>query len=467
MELHFHGATRTVTGSLHEVRAGGKTFLLDCGLYQGPRAEARKINCCFPFDPRTIDAVILSHGHTDHCGNLPNLVKQGYRGPIWCTPATAAVTTLMLMDSAKIQEEDAGYLNQKKNRNWPGQIEPLYTREDAEKTISLFKPINYRQPADLGGGGGAGGGARGVGVVVEMRDAGHTLGSAAVRLTENATGKTLVFTGDVGRPNAPLVNDPDPFTQADAVISECTYGGKTHAPLAEIPAMLARVINDTIKRGGVLMVPAFALGRTQTMLQQIHELREATKIPGWLAVYVDSPLATRLTAVHRQFENLLDEETRAMLQPFDFPNLTYVASVDQSMSLNKRHDPFVVIAGSGMCESGRILHHLKHHLGDARSTVLLPGFQAEHTLGRRLQDGAEWLPILGDRVQRRCHVETLHGLSAHADGGELIAYTRPLKGAAVYLVHGEVPQAEAHQKALQAAGFGKVVIATRGDVVTV
>jgi metallo-beta-lactamase family protein len=455
MQIHFHGATRTVTGSLHEIRAGGKVILLDCGLFQGPREEAKRINTTFDFDVKSVDAVILSHGHTDHCGNLPNLVKQGYRGPIWCTPATAAVSTLMLLDSAKIQEENADYLNQKTVKTWKGKIEPLYTREDAERTIGQFRTLEYRKPLDLGG------------VTVELRDAGHTLGSATVCLTEAATGRVLVFTADVGRPNAPILRDPDPFTRADTVISECTYGGRTHGPVSQVPVQLAAIINDTVKRGGVLMVPAFALGRTQAMLQEICELRDQKKIPGWLAVYVDSPLATRLTQVHRQFSSLFDKETLEMLKPFDFQNLTYTATVDQSIALNKRNDPYIVIAGSGMCESGRILHHLKHHIADPRNTVLLPGFQAAGTLGRKIQDRLEWVPILGDRIPLRCRVETLDGLSAHADGGELVAYTMPLKGAVVHLVHGEVPAAEAHQKALQAAGFEKVTIASRGDMAEV
>jgi metallo-beta-lactamase family protein len=435
--------------------AGGKRLLLDCGLFQGPRELANRINKTFDFDVHSVDAVILSHGHQDHCGNLPNLVKQGYRGPIWCTPATAAVSALMLMDSAKIQQENAEYLNKKLGRAGQDKIEPLYTTEDAERTIAQCKALQYRRPLDLGG------------VVVELHDAGHTLGSEAMSLTETASRRVLVFTGDVGRPHSPILRDPDPFTQAHAVISECTYGGKTHAPMSEIPNQLAAVINDTVKAGGVLMVPAFALGRTQAMLHQINELRDQKKIPGWLTTYVDSPLATRLTDVHRKFSSLFDEETLAMMKPFDFPNLVYVGSVQESMELNKRRDPFIVIAGSGMCESGRILHHLKHHVADPRCTVLLPGFQAANTLGRRIQDKVEWLPILGDRVPLRCRVETLHGLSAHADGNELLQYTKPLAGAAVYLVHGEVPQAEAHQQALLGAGFSKVTIATRGDVVEV
>ncbi|MGN6369593.1 MAG: MBL fold metallo-hydrolase [Phycisphaerae bacterium] len=455
MEIHFHGATQTVTGSLHEIRGGGKTILLDCGLFQGPREQAKKINCCFDFDPKTIDAVVLSHGHTDHCGNLPNLVKQGYRGPIYCTPATAAITAFMLMDSAKIQEEDAAYLNQKTHKSWQGEIQPLYTREDAEQTIALFKPLHYKQTLELGG------------LVVEFHDAGHTLGSAAVRVTETSTGKKLVFTGDVGRPNAPLLHDPDPFTKADALISECTYGGKVHGPMSAVAEQLADVINRTLHRGGVLMVPAFALGRTQVMIEEIHILRDQKKIPAWLPVYIDSPLATRLTQVHRDFEELLDEETRRMLEPFDFPNLTYIHNVQESIALNALKHPYIVIAGSGMCESGRILHHLKHHIRDSRSTVLLPGFQAQNTLGRKIQDRQRTVPILGDIIPLNCEVETLNGLSAHADGPELLEYTAPLKPTNVFLVHGELPQAHAHQQALNSHGFPNVTIPARGDVVTV
>jgi len=455
MKIVFHGADRTVTGSLHEVNAAGKVLLLDVGLFQGPRALARTINCCFNFDPKKVDAVILSHAHQDHCGNLPNLVKQGYAGPIYCTKATAAVAALMLMDSAKIQEEDAAYLNKKPRPANEPPVIPLYTREDAEKTITLFTSLEYHQPKDLGG------------VTVEFHDAGHVLGAAAMSLTETATGKKLVFTGDVGRPHSPILNDPEPFIKADAVISECTYGGKIHAPLSQVPLQVAKVINDTVNRGGMLMVPAFALGRTQVMLQVIDELRDKKLIPGWLPVFVDSPLATRITEVHRRFSNLFDDETKQLTLPFDFPNLTYIGSPDESMALNSRHSPFVVIAGSGMCEAGRILHHLKHHIAYEKNTVLLPGYQAENTLGRRIQEHANMVRILGDMIPLRCHVEQMDGLSAHADGHELLAYTLPLKPAKIYLVHGEVPQAQAHQSALQASGFPTVTIATKGDIVEV
>ncbi|HVX84686.1 MAG TPA: MBL fold metallo-hydrolase [Phycisphaerae bacterium] len=459
MQIHFHGACRTVTGSQHEIRTGpgegGKRILLDVGAFQGPRALARKINTSFDFDPRTVDAVVLSHGHTDHCGNLPNLVRQGYRGPIYCTAATAAVTALMLMDAAKIQEEDAAYLNQKTNKTWQGEIVPLFTREDARQTIEQFVPIPYQQAHEF---------HEAPGVTVELRDAGHVVGSAAVRLTNLRTGKCLVFTGDVGRPNAPLVQNPDPFHEADAVISECTYGGKTHAAIDTIPAILAGIVNDTAQRGGILMIPAFALGRTQAMVEILHELRNSNQIPHALPIFVDSPLALRLTDVHRRFLPLLDEQTRQLLEPFDFPSLTYVTTPQESRELNDRRGTFVVIAGSGMCESGRILHHLKHHIHDPRSTLLLPGYQAADTLGRRLQDGQRRVPILGDLIPVRARIETLHGLSAHADEHELTAYSQPLKSAQFYLVHGEVAQAQAHAASLQQAGFPPPIIATRGDV---
>jgi metallo-beta-lactamase family protein len=459
MQIHFHGATQTVTGSLHQIiTADKKSILLDVGMFQGPRELAKKINCCFDFNPKEIHAVILSHGHADHCGNLPNLVKQGYAGPIYCTRATAAITALMLLDSAKIQEENAQYLNQKTVKTWEGEIVPLYTKADAEKTIDLFQPVEYRQPKDLFGDGS---------ITAELRDTGHTLGSASISLTEKSTGKTVVFSGDVGRPNSPIIKDPDPFTRADAFICESTYGGRIHAPISQVPLQLADVVNDTAKQNGILMVPAFALGRTQTMVTLLHQLSDEGKIPKNLPIFVDSPLASRLTDVHRRFENLFDKETREMTDPFDFPNLNYVASPDESRALNKRRGPFIVIASSGMCEAGRILHHLKHHIAYRENTVLLPGYQAQNTLGRRIQNRVDMVPILGDMIPLRCRVEMMDGLSAHADGRELLNYSKSLKNAKTYLVHGEVPQATAHKETLESAGFQSVSIPARGEIVDV
>ena len=455
MRIIFHGATQTVTGSLHEIDVAGKRVLLDCGLFQGPRALARSINTKFDFDPRTVDCVILSHGHMDHCGNLPNLVKQGYRGPIYTTRATAALSAFMLLDSARIQEEDAAYLN--RNNLGRGPVEPLYTTADAQQCLGLFKPLEYRQPLDLGG------------FTVELHDAGHALGSAAIAVRENATGKTVVFTGDVGRPNSPVLQDPQPFTSADVLISECTYGGKTHPPVAQVPEILARVINDTVARRGVVMIPAFALGRTQTLVYELHQLRLAKRIPENLPIFIDSPLANHLTEVFRDFGGLMDDETRALAQPFDFPTLFYTQTSMDSRALNSRPGPWVVIASSGMCEAGRILHHLKHKISDPRNTVLLSGFQAQNTLGRKLQERPPTVPILGEDIPLRAHTEKIDGLSSHADEAELLAFVEPLRARPprVYLVHGEMPSALAHQATLQAHGFSQVFIPKRLDTTDV
>jgi metallo-beta-lactamase family protein len=456
LKITFHGATHTVTGSMHQVDIGGKTYLLDCGMFQGRRELARRLNSTFAFDPKSVAGVILSHAHTDHCGKLPVLVKQGFRGPIYTTRASATITTLMLLDSAKIQEEDAGYLNQKTTKSWQGPIAPpLYTHEDVAETIKLFSFVEYRRPTDLGG------------WTLEFRDAGHALGSSAMQI--KADGKTLVFTGDVGRPHSPIVREPDPFDYADALISECTYGGRVHTPIEEVPGQFAAIVNETVKAGGLVIMPAFALGRTQAVVEILHQLREAKKIPGWLPVYVDAPLATRITAVFRDFDHLMDDETRNMIQPFDFQNLVYVGSSQDSQKLNNLRSPAVIIAGSGMCESGRVLHHLKHHIRQPQNTVLLPGFQAENTLGRKIQEKWREVPILGDLVPLNCRVERMEGLSAHADGRELLAYCSPLKraGLRTYLVHGEDDAAQAHKKALEAAGFSEVTVASRGQSVDV
>jgi metallo-beta-lactamase family protein len=457
MQVIFHGATRTVTGSLHELRAGGQRILLDCGFFQGPRAEARRINATFDFDPAKVDAVILSHGHTDHCGNLPNLVKQGFSGPIYATRATAALTALMLMDSAKIQEEDAAYLSRKNHNPDHDPVEPLYTTDDAQRTMELFKELSYRQPRDIGG------------IAVEMRDAGHILGSAAVCVTENQTGRKLVFTGDVGRPDAPVVRDPDSFKDAHVLISECTYGGRQHPPIAEVPDLLAKIAHDTAARGGWLLIPAFALGRTQALVEILHLLRDDRRLPRTLPIFVDSPLASRLTEVFRHAHAMWDAEAKELARPFDFTDLHYVASADESRQLNQRPGPGIIIASSGMCEGGRIVHHLKHHIRDRKTTILLPGFQAAGTLGRAIQNRERVVEVLGAHIPLNAHVEMLHGLSAHADGPELIDFVRPMAGGGtkVFLVHGELDQAEAHQKALAAAGFADVKIPQRGDSVEV
>lgn len=461
MKIIFHGATETVTGSRHEVQVAGKRLLLDCGSFQGRREEARAINSHFAFPPAEIDAVFLSHGHADHCGNLPSLVKQGYTGPIYATKMTAALAALIMLDSAKIQEEDAAYLNQKTSKKWQGKITPLYTQEDAEQTIKQFKVLPYDQPIDLGG------------YTVELREAGHILGSAAIRIEETspASGtekRSVVFSGDVGRPNSPVVRDPKPFTQASGIITESTYGGRHHVPIEVATKTLHDVILQTVTRGGWVIIPSFALGRTQEIVELLHVMYAKNHLPPNLPIFVDSPLASRITEVFRKAGNLLDEETQSLITPFDFPNLKYVQTVQESQALNGRPGPGVIIASSGMCEGGRILHHLKHHVGNANNTVLLVGYQAVNTLGSKIQRRWPQVPILGEMVPLNAQVVTIDGLSAHADGAEMLEYSRPLLPSRpkVFLVHGEPDALLAQQKEFTAAGFNPVIIPKRNESYT-
>jgi metallo-beta-lactamase family protein len=454
----FWGAARTVTGSMHLVEAGGQRFLLDCGLFQGRRAESRRRNEDFPFRPKDIDAVILSHAHVDHCGNLPNLVKQGFTGPIWCTPATRDLAGVMLGDAAKIQEEDADYLNRKREKGEP-RIEPLYDGRDVYRTLLQLKAVPYDTPAEVG-----------PGAEATFVDAGHLLGSAMIslRLDGPGGGRRLTFTGDLGRPGAPILRDPSPVPPGDLLISESTYGGHTHEPVEETPERLGEVARRTAERGGKLLIPAFSVGRTQMVVYFLHQLINAGRLPD-LPVFVDSPMAARATEVFRAHPECFDEEALALLREhpdlFGEEHVRYVERVDESIALNDRPGPCVILAASGMCEAGRILHHLKHHIEDPRSTVLIVGYQAEGTLGRRLVEGQKEVRILGQTFPVKAEVVVLNGLSSHADQGELLRSLGPLVGTAhhVRLVHGEPDRAEALAAALRQAGFADVAVPERGD----
>jgi metallo-beta-lactamase family protein len=353
----FWGAARTVTGSMHQVDALGQSLLLDCGLFQGRRAESRRRNEEFPFRPKDIDAVVLSHAHIDHCGNLPNLVKQGFAGPIYCTPATRALAGVMLGDAAKIQEEDAAYLNRHREKGEP-KVEPLYDGRDVYRTLLQLRPAPYDTPTEVGRG-----------LEATFVDAGHLLGSAMVHLQiEGADGgRSLTFTGDLGRPGLPILRDPAPVPPADLLLSESTYGGHTHEPVEETAERLGEVVRKTADRGNVLLIPAFAVGRTQTIIYFLHQLMNAGRLPE-LPIFVDSPLAARATEVFRSHPECFNDEARRLLKEhpdlFGEKTIRYVETVDESVALNDRPGPFVVIAASGMCEAGRILHHLKHHSVD-------------------------------------------------------------------------------------------------------
>jgi len=456
----FWGAARTVTGSMHLVETNGGKLLLDCGLFQGRRSEARQRNSRFPFLPSAIDAVILSHAHIDHCGNLPNLVRQGFAGPIYCTPATRDLLAVMLADSAKIQEEDAAYLNRKREHGEPP-IEPLYRREDAHNTVRQCRTVPYDQPHDLGHG-----------VQVRFVDAGHLLGSAMVALAIHANGheQTLTFTGDLGRRGLPILRDPAPVPPGELLISESTYGGQTHEPVALLTDALGDVARKTAERGGKVLIPAFSLGRTQTVVFFLHQLMNAGRLPD-LPIFVDSPLAVNATEVFRLHPECFDEQTVQLLEDdpdlFGQQRIRYVRSVEESKQLNSRHDPCIIIAASGMCESGRILHHLKNNIEDPRHTVLIIGFQAPHTLGRQLVERRPEVRILNRTLKPRAEVVVLSGFSSHADQNDFRAFLGPLAGQAkrVCLVHGEMDRAEALARDLRQQGFAEVLIPDRGQTV--
>jgi metallo-beta-lactamase family protein len=458
----FWGAARTVTGSMHQLQACRQNVLLECGLFQGRRSEAARRNREFPFRPKAIDAVILSHAHIDHCGNLPNLVKQGFTGPIYCTPATRALAAVMLGDAAKIQAEDAAYLNRKRERGEPP-VEPLYDGRDVYRTLLRFKAVPYDKPFEVG-----------PGVEATFVEAGHLLGSAMVGVRIDAPGgeRRLTITGDLGRPAQPILRDPAAVPAGDLVISESTYGGHTHEPVEETADRLGEVVRRTADRDGKVIIPAFSAGRTQTVLYFLHQLVAAGRLPA-LPVFVDSPMSIRATEVFRAHPECFDEDALELLRRdpelFGGGWVKYVEKVHESIALNQMPGPAVIIAASGMCEAGRVLHHLKHNLGDPRNTALIVGYQAADTLGRRLVERQPEVRILGRVVPVKAEVVVLNGLSSHADHGELLWELGPLAGTAkrVRLVHGEPDRAGKLAAGLTAAGFADVVVPDRGESVPV
>jgi len=454
----FWGAARTVTGSMHRVDACGRSLLLDCGLYQGPRAEARRRNLVFPFRPRDIDAVLLSHAHIDHCGNLPNLVRQGFAGAIYCTPATRALVGVMLGDAAKIHEEDAAYLNRHRARGEP-KVEPLYDGRDVYRTLLRLRAVRYATPFEVG-----------PELEAMFVDAGHLLGSAMIGLRMND--QRLTFTGDLGRPGLPILRDPAPVPPGDLLISESTYGGHTHEPVEETAERLGAVVRQTAARGGKLLIPAFSVGRTQTIVYFLHQLMNAGRLPN-LPIFVDSPMAVRATEVFRAHPECFSDQTLRLLEEhpdlFGERHVHYIDKVHDSIALNDRREPCVIISASGMCEGGRVLHHLKHNVEDPRSTILIAGYQAPGTLGRRLVERRPEVRILGRTLALKAEVVVLNGLSSHADHGGLLRSLGPLASTVrqVRLVHGDPERAAALAEGLRAVGFEDVAIPDRGESVRV
>jgi metallo-beta-lactamase family protein len=469
MKLKFCGADRTVTGSQHLLEINGKKILLDCGLYQGKREEAYRINKKFLFDPRELHCVLLSHAHIDHSGNLPTLYKNGFKGNVYSTPATRDLCAIMLQDSAFLQEKDVEYVNKKRARNGEKNFNPLYTIEDVRPVMENFKAMPYNNRFYIDGLDGK--------VSVTFIDAGHILGSAQVILDLEEKGKKIRFgfTGDLGRPNLPILKDPAPMGDIDYLISESTYGGRIHDKSTEMNEQLANVIRDAVKVGGKIIVPAFSVGRTQEIVYALKELFEANEIPR-IPIFVDSPLSVDATEVFKLHPDCFDEETSELIASgvdiFGSGNVTYIRSVEQSKRLNGFNESCMIISASGMCEGGRILHHLKNNIENYKTTVLIVGFMAEHTLGRRLVEARDIVnpkvKIFGDTHEVNAKIIVLNSFSAHADRNELLDYFDDFnrdRMKSIFLVHGEIDQQEALKEGLTGKGFHNIMIPEKGQEV--
>jgi metallo-beta-lactamase family protein len=459
IKLNFWGAAQTVTGSQHLLTAGGEQVLLDCGFFQGKRDEAALINRKLPFDARRIDAMVLSHAHIDHSGNVPNLVKSGFEGSIFCTHATRDLAAVMLRDSGAIQEEDAFFLN-RRNKGGP-RVEPIYTVDDADHALRQFASFNYDRWFSAT-----------PNVRVRFGDAGHMLGSAWVLCEITTEGRTvrLCFSGDLGRRNLPILRDPEPMPEADYLIIESTYGDKDHAPITSVDADLADAIRDAARRGGKVIIPAFAVGRSQEIVYRLNALINDGRLPD-IPVYVDSPLAVNVTEAFRTHVECYDDEIKATLRrdpdgsAFGFKRLKYVRQVEDSKAINALEGPAVIISASGMAENGRILHHLRHNIEDPRALVLFVSYQGPNTLGRKILDGAAYVRILGDEFKVRAEMRRIDAFSGHADRSDILRWTRPhlknLKG--IFLVHGEREPMHALTDALEQAGARNVNMPARGE----
>ncbi len=460
MHLEFHGAARTVTGSRHLLSVNGSRILLDCGLFQGRRSEADHLNREFGFDPRTIDAVVMSHAHIDHSGALPSLVKGGFGGTIHGTFATADLLTVMLRDSAHIQEKDIEYVNKRRARQRERPLEPIYRVEDAEEALSRLEGHRYHRPVSIV-----------PGVTATFYDAGHILGSSVVCLELEEKGRRLrlVFTGDLGRKHLPILRDPETPPEADALIIESTYGNREHDPVEHVDERLADLFKRVFARRGRIIIPAFAVGRTQELVFAISRLMRAGKLPD-CCVYVDSPLAVNVTEIFAKHPEAYDQEIRKVLRetgdPFGFGIIRYTRSIEESMALNDHKGPFVVISASGMLEAGRVLHHLKNNIQDPRSLILIVGYQAANTLGRRLVEGAREVKIFGEPYTRNAEVVVMNEFSAHADRNELMEWVRAFKNppARAFVVHGEESQSLPFAERLRAeAGIPDVTVPAMGQ----
>lgn len=464
IKLQFFGAARNVTGSCYLVEAGDTRILVDCGMYQ--ERDLRERNWApLPVPVQTIDAVLLTHAHLDHCGRIPRLAREGYSGPVYATPATADIAKIIMLDSAHIQEEDIKYKmkrHQKEGRKGPHPYEPLYDSRDAENACGLFRHAGYENPVEIA-----------PGITAEFIEVGHILGSTSIRLEIAADGETrsILFSGDVGRKNLPILKDPAPVRDADYILVESTYGDRLHEPPESIPDRLENIITRTLRGRGNIVIPSFAVERTQELLYHLSGLLAEDRIPQ-LPVFIDSPMAVRVTEVFMRHPELFDQETVDMLRagnhPCDFPGLELSRTVEESKAINARQDPYIVIAGSGMCTGGRIKHHLKHNVGKENNIILFVGYQAVGTLGRLIVDGLDEVRIHGKTFPIRAAIEKIDGFSAHADRDELIEWLQPIQNAPrkVFITHGEESSAEAFAGHLAAERGWETVVPAYMDEVT-
>ena len=461
MKITFYGAAQTTTGSMHLVEVNGKRILLDCGLYQGHRKEAFEKNRNLPVDAKTIDYVILSHAHIDHSGNLPQLVRQGFRGRVFARQSTTDLCNIMLRDSCFLQKRDLEYINKKRKKEGKHLFEPLYEESDVDALMQLFIPTHLHEPREI---------CRGV--TLEFFNAGHILGSALVQLdirSDHGHNHRLLFSGDLGQPNQPILRHYEYPSGADILLVESTYADRFHPSADDVEFRLEKYLKHIDRHNAKLLVPAFSVGRTQQIIYYLNKLAEKKKLPREVKVYIDSPLSRKATEIYANHREVYNEEARQMIaegrDPLTCPNLTFVGTPEESMALNDTPGPMVIIAASGMCEGGRVLHHLKHCVQDPDNIILICGFQAENTLGRRIVEKKDPIRILGEEVPLKAQVEVINALSAHADRGGLIDWISEIKDNVrhAFAVHGEPEKVAAMAEILQEQGIRSVVAPMPGQ----
>ncbi len=465
MKITFHGAAHTTTGSMHLVEANGKRILLDCGLYQGRRKEAFEKNRNLPIDAKSIDYVILSHAHIDHSGNLPQLVRQGFRGRVFARQATVELCDILLRDSCFLQKRDLEYINKKRRRDGKNLFEPLYDESDVDILMQLFIPVHLHAPREIA-----------PGITLEFFNAGHILGSALVQLDirpQQGRRHRLLFSGDLGQPDQPILRHFEYPSGADILLIESTYADRHHPPADDVEAKIESILKHIDRHNSKLIIPAFSVGRTQQIIWYLNRILERGKFPREAKLFIDSPLSQKATKIYAQHREVYNAEARRMIasgkDPLNFPGMTYIASPEESKALNNLPGPMIIIAASGMCEGGRIVHHLKNSLTDENNVILIVGYQAENTLGRRIVEKRNPLKMLGEEIELKARVEVINALSAHADQTGLVDWLDEIKDNVrhAFAVHGETEKVTAMAELLKEHGIANVHAPYPGDTFTI